>query len=151
LTDRKRVLVVDDEPYIRLVVGLNLYLAGMSYGEARNGRDALDKLFGERWDACILDLAMPQADGFQVLREMQAAGLLEKVPVIVLSARSTPNVAFEALANGAHEHLVKPFAPADVAQAVIDLIKLPPEAREERRRRMMTRAAAAGGAGPDAP
>jgi two-component system response regulator ResD len=135
-----RVLVVDDDPDIRTIVGLNLSLAGMDTGEASNGQEALDQLAMGGWDACILDLAMPKTDGMTALRELRDQDRLNDLVVVVLSATSTPARAIEGLEIGAHAHLTKPFSPAAVAGIIQELIDLSPEAREDRRRSMLDRA-----------
>lgn len=136
-----RVLVVDDDPDIRTIVGLNLTLAGMEIGEASNGQEALDQLTTGNWDACVLDLAMPQTDGMTALRELSKENLLqERLVVVVLSATSTPARAIEGMKVGAHAHLTKPFSPAAVAGILQELIDLSPEQREERRQSMLERA-----------
>ena len=137
---RPRVLVVDDEGDIRVIVGLNLGLAGMEFGEARDGNEALDSLRTRNWDACILDLAMPTVDGFEVLRALTEEGIIDQIAVIVLSAKGSPAVAIEALELGAHAHLTKPFSPGAVAHTVEELISLGPDERRERRREMIARA-----------
>ena len=135
-----RVLVVDDDDDIRTIVGLNLTLAGMDVGEASNGSEALEKLATDRWNACVLDLAMPQTDGMTALRRMRDEGLLDDLVVIVLSATSSPQRAMEGLELGAQAHLTKPFSPAAVATVLQELIALSPEQRDERRRSMLSRA-----------
>lgn len=139
---QQRVLVVDDEGDIRVIVGLNLDLAGMEFGEARDGAEALQYLRSGEWDACILDLAMPEVDGFAVLRALSEEGIIDDLAVLVLSAKGAPSIAIEAMELGAHAHLTKPFSPAAVAQAVEELIELTPEQRRERRREMIERAGA---------
>lgn len=139
---RPRVLVVDDEGDIRVIVGLNLGLAGMEFGEARDGNEALDSLRTRTWDACILDLAMPTVDGFEVLKVLSEEGIIDQIAVVVLSAKGSPAVAIEAMQLGAHAHLTKPFSPGAVAQTVEELITLTPEQRRERRREMIDRAGA---------
>lgn len=141
MSSAPRVLVVDDDPDIRTIVGLNLTLAGMEIGEASNGQEALDQLTTGTWDACVLDLAMPQTDGMTALRELSKENLLhEQLVVVVLSATSTPARAIEGMKVGAHAHLTKPFSPAAVAGILQELIDLSPEEREERRQSMLERA-----------
>lgn len=135
-----RVLVVDDDPDIRTIVGLNLALAGMETGEASNGQEALDLLDSGEWDACILDLAMPKTDGMTALKELRDKERLDDLVVVVLSATSTPARAIQGLELGAHAHLTKPFSPAAVAGILQELIDLSPEERDERRRSMLERA-----------
>lgn len=136
-----RVLVVDDEQDMRAVVGLNLKLAGIDYGEAGDGEEALRLLQSGGWDACILDLMMPRKDGFYVL-ENAGAQVLERVAVIVLSAQGSPAAALKALDMGAHAHLTKPFSPAAVAQVVEELVALSSVERDARRRESIERAGA---------
>ena len=142
MSDRAaRVLVVDDDPDIRTIVGLNLGLAGMETGEASNGQEALDQLSTGAWDACILDLAMPQTDGMTALKALRDNNQLEGLVVVVLSATSSPKRAIEGMEIGAHAHLTKPFSPAAVAGVVQELIDLSPQERDERRKTMLDRAA----------
>jgi two-component system response regulator ResD len=142
MSDRAaRVLVVDDDPDIRTIVGLNLGLAGMETGEASNGQEALDQLSTGAWDACILDLAMPQTDGMTALKALRDNNQLENLVVVVLSATSSPKRAIEGMEIGAHAHLTKPFSPAAVAGVVQELIDLSPQERDERRKTMLDRAA----------
>lgn len=135
-----RVLVVDDEPDIRLIVGLNLSLLGMEFGEASNGSEAVDMLRSGEWDACVLDLAMPKVDGFTALKQLSSSGALEDLVVVVLSARGTPAAAIKAMQLGAHAHLTKPFSPAAVAQTVRELVEATAEERSARRANMLERA-----------
>lgn len=139
-TVRRRVLVIDDEVDIRAIVSFNLVLAGMTVGEARDGKEALDRLRDGAWDACVLDLAMPRLDGFEVLRTLTGEGITDRMAVIVLSAKASPAAAMEAMELGAHAHLTKPFSPRAVAHTVNELIGLSPEERRERRSEMHDRA-----------
>ena len=130
---QRRILVVDDEPDIRTVVGLNLRLEGMEFGEAANGQEALEMLRHGHWDALLLDLMMPGMDGFEVLSRLGPDGLLDDLTVVVLSAQGTPTAAMTALDLGAHLHVTKPFSARAVARAMDELISMSPEEREERR------------------
>ncbi|HEV3473484.1 MAG TPA: response regulator [Actinomycetota bacterium] len=135
-----RVLVVDDDPDIRTIVGLNLGLAGMQTGEASNGAEAVAMLSSGDWDACILDLAMPNTDGMTALHQLKDKGTLDEVVVVILSATSSPARAIEGMKVGAHAHLTKPFSPAAVATLVQELIDLTPEGRTKRRMGLLGRA-----------
>lgn len=136
----RRILVVDDEPDVRMVVGLNLDLAGMEFGEATNGTEAIDMLESGQWDGCVLDLMMPEADGYSVLKSLSQSGRIKELSVVVLSAMGSPSAALEAMQLGAHAHLTKPFSPMSVAQLVQELISLSPSDREARRYEMINRA-----------
>lgn len=140
MTDRLSVLVVDDEADIRMIVGMNLGLAGLEFGEAADGQEALEMLRSGQWDGCILDLAMPEMDGFEVLRHLSEEKILDRTSVVVLSANGAPSTAIEAMQLGAHTHLSKPFSPGAVAQTMRELLDLPAAERDERRKEMIERA-----------
>lgn len=140
MTRPYRVLLVDDEDDIRLIVGLNLSLLGMEHGEARNGDEAISALREGAWDGCVLDLAMPHTDGFAVLRALRDDPSLGHPAVMVLSAKGSPTTALEALTLGAHAHITKPFSPAGVAQTLRELIDMTPEQRATQRDDMIARA-----------
>lgn len=135
-----RVLVADDEAEIRAIVGLNLELAGIGFAEARNGWEALELLRSGPWDACVLDLSMPQVDGFGVLRGLTEEGLVDDLAVVVLSGKGSPSVAIEAMQLGAHAHLTKPFSPMRVAETIQELIGLTAQERRYLRAEMIERA-----------
>ena len=140
MSERRSVLVVDDESDIRMIVGMNLGLAGLEFGEASDGQEALQMLRSGSWDGCILDLAMPEMTGFEVLEHLRDENILERTSVVVLSANGAPATAIEAMELGAHAHLSKPFSPGAVAQTIRELLDLAPEERAERRLEMIERA-----------
>lgn len=132
-TPHLRVLLVDDEEDIRTVIGLNLGLSGLDFGEAADGTEALAKIRDGGWDACLLDLMMPKIDGFSVLAALSDEGLTHDLAILVLSAKHTPSAALKALKLGAHAHLAKPFSPNAVAHMIEELAAMSPEEREARR------------------
>lgn len=138
--ERLRVLVVDDEDDIRLIVGLNLGLLGMEFGEATNGAEALEMLRAGDWDGCVLDLAMPKVDGYTVLKELAKDDVLGDIAVVVLSARGSPTTAIQAMKLGAHAHLTKPFSPAAVARTLLELLSMAAEDRQQHRNDLIQRA-----------
>lgn len=140
MKDRFSVLVVDDESDVRTIVGLNLRLAGMDFGEAANGVEALRMLRSGEWDGCILDLTMPGLSGVEVLEHLSGDGTLERTGVIVLSANGAPASAVAAMQKGAHTYLSKPFSPPAVAQTMRELLGLSPSERATRREQMIERA-----------
>ncbi|MDQ3963745.1 MAG: response regulator [Actinomycetota bacterium] len=140
MTPVPRVLVVDDDADIRTIVGLNLGLAGMQIGEACNGAEAVEMLATGDWDACILDLAMPNTDGMTALHQLKQNGILDKLVVVILSATSSPTRAIEGMKVGAHAHLTKPFSPGAVATLLQELIDLGPDDRTKRRMGLLDRA-----------
>ncbi len=81
-----QILVVDDNRINRLKLSRALTQRGHAVSEAENGREALEMLRSELFDLVLLDILMPEVDGFQVLREMKDDTTLRDVPVIVISA-----------------------------------------------------------------
>lgn len=101
-----RVLVVDDEPPIRRLLGMGLAAHGYQILEASNGKTALEML-GQKPDLIMLDLGLPDAQGHELLRTIRARS--EAVPIIVLSSRSDEAGKVRALDSGADDYVTKPF------------------------------------------
>lgn len=106
---RRRVLVVDDEPYLLELILTRLELAGFETRASRNGADALNRLTDFRPEAMVLDINMPVLDGFGVLMHMRAQGLSDKIPTMVLTARNSGDDVAKAIQLGAKDYLSKPF------------------------------------------
>src|SRR5690349_9752213 len=87
---RPLVLVVDDEPSIRTLCRVNLQLAGLGVVEAADGREALALVEQERPDLVLLDVMMPDVDGWEVAGRLGAAEATRELPVVFLSARAAP-------------------------------------------------------------
>jgi adenylate cyclase len=81
-----RLLVVDDNKVNRLLLGRSLELQGHKVASAENGRIALEMLRAEPYDLMLLDMEMPELDGFGVLEQMKQDGKLRDLPVIVTSS-----------------------------------------------------------------
>jgi two-component system OmpR family response regulator len=114
MQERARVLVVDDEENIRYLVASALELAGLEVESAGSGFDALEKIASWRPDAVVLDIMLPDLDGFRVLQRLRDQG--NKVPVVFLTARGTPEDRVRGLRDGGDDYVVKPF---DVAELVV--------------------------------
>src|ERR1700691_5630015 len=111
MTDNDRipqVLVVDDEPNIRELVQVALKFHGCSVTTAGTGKDALRQAGSDRPDLIVLDVMLPDMDGFEVCRRLRAAG--NEVPVIFLTARDTSSDTVTGLALGGDDYVTKPFS-----------------------------------------
>lgn len=102
----ERILVVDDEPQIRRALRIALAGHGYQIDIAEDGEQALVALASRMPDAVVLDLVMPNIDGFEVLRQTR---VWSPIPIIVLSARGQERDKVEALDLGADDYLTKPF------------------------------------------
>ena len=106
-----RILIVDDEPFNRDVLAQELELLDHDTVAAINGRDALDRLAGGAFDLILLDIMMPEMDGFEVLRRLKDDARLRHVPVIMISALDDIDSVVRCVALGADDYLPKPFDP----------------------------------------
>jgi two-component system, OmpR family, response regulator len=102
------VLVVDDEPNIRELVQVALKFHGCSVSAAATGRDTLRMVENDRPDLIVLDVMLPDIDGFEVCRRLRAGG--NDVPVIFLTARDTTSDTVTGLALGGDDYVTKPFS-----------------------------------------
>jgi CheY-like chemotaxis protein len=103
------VMVVDDEPDIVLMVRLILEMEGYDVLEAGTGEDALEVLAREDPDVLLLDIRLPGLDGWGVLDRLKSSNRLERLPVIMVSAHSTPSTSARAMDEGCSGYLTKPF------------------------------------------
>ena len=106
-----RVLVVDDHPTNRLKMSMAVKRLGHAAHAVENGRQALAQLRLERQDLVLLDLIMPELDGYQVLRAMKEDHELRNIPVIVISSVDEMESVVSAIELGAEDYLPKTFDP----------------------------------------
>ena len=111
MTDNDRipqVLVVDDEPNIRELVQVALKFHGCAVSTAANGTEALRHAENDHPDLIVLDVMLPDMDGFEVCRRLRSVG--NEVPVIFLTARDTSSDTVTGLAIGGDDYVTKPFS-----------------------------------------
>ncbi len=126
------ILVVDDEPRLRDVVRMNLEIEGYRVVEAGTGYEALERLRDELPDLIILDIMMPEMDGFTALRHIRE---ISTVPVIMLTVRNDERDRIRGLDLGADDYINKPFSTPELlsrAKAVLRRAFLPAPARRTR-------------------
>jgi two-component system, OmpR family, response regulator MprA len=109
-----RVLVVDDDPDVRDAVETALELEGHRVTTAQDGLAALRRLGQTEFDAMVLDVLMPNLDGFEVCRRLRTSG--NRTPVLILTARDSEEDTIRGLDLGADDYLVKPFALGELAR-----------------------------------
>ncbi|BES69082.1 response regulator [Marinobacter nanhaiticus D15-8W] len=118
----KSILIVDDSASIRQVVSLTLKGAGFNVIEACDGRDALNKLNGQRVHLMISDVNMPNMDGLSFLKEVKSRPEYKFTPVIMLTTESAEDKKMQGQAAGAKAWMVKPFQPQQMLAAVTKLV-----------------------------
>src|SRR4030095_13666628 len=106
-----RLLVVDDNKVNRLLLARSLELQGHSIASAENGRVALEMLHGEPFDLVLLDMEMPEMDGFPVLEHLVNDRRLRDLPVIVTSSLEGIATVVRCIELGAEDYLTKPVNP----------------------------------------
>jgi DNA-binding response OmpR family regulator len=111
----QRVLVVDDEPKIRMTVRGYLEADGLEVIEAADGPSGLRTALEEAPDLVVLDVMLPGLDGFQVLRRLRSSS---RVPVIMLTARAEEVDRLIGFTTGSDDYVTKPFSPRELALRV---------------------------------
>ena len=111
----KRILVVDDEERIVRFIRLNLEQDGFQVEEAFNGKDALDKLRQTLPDLILLDVMLPDIEGFDVLAMIREN---HEVPIIMLTAKTEEDDRVRGLELGADDYVTKPFSPRELVSRV---------------------------------
>jgi two-component system, OmpR family, response regulator len=106
--DRARLLVIDDELTILELLSESLRFAGFDVVSAASGTEAVRAAARERPDLVLLDVMLPDGDGFEVLRQIRARG--PRIPVIFLSARGTVRDRVAGLTLGGDDYIAKPFS-----------------------------------------
>jgi two-component system phosphate regulon response regulator PhoB/two-component system alkaline phosphatase synthesis response regulator PhoP len=113
-----RIAVIDDEPDIIHLVSIHLRKAGFSVDSFANGRSLLKYLEASTPDLVILDLMLPDLDGFDVCRAMKADPRHAEIPIIMLTARGQETDKVAGLELGADDYLTKPFSPKELVARV---------------------------------
>jgi two-component system KDP operon response regulator KdpE len=109
--DKKRILIVDDDPAILRLLSTNLKARGYEVVTATNGEESLEAVQQDYIDLIILDLMMPKVDGVEVCRRIRE---WSDVPIIILSARGDETDKVKCLELGADDYLTKPFGIAEL-------------------------------------
>ena len=116
-----KILIVDDDDYIRELVGTLLKNEGFATIEAINGEDALDKLAGTTPDLCIVDIMMPKMDGFELCKYIRQ--YYEDMPIIMLTAKAEISQKIIGFERGTDDYLTKPFEPSELILRVKALLR----------------------------
>ncbi len=113
--ETKRILVVDDEPRMRRFMHMNLDLEGYHVIEASNGLEAITRVREDLPALVLLDVMMPEMDGFEALRMIRE---ISNVPVIMLTVKSDEEDKVRGLELGADDYVTKPFGPREMASRI---------------------------------
>ncbi len=120
---KHKVMIVDDEPDIVKLVKISLELANFEVIEAFSGQEALDKVQGTKPDLILLDIMMPDINGFEVCQRLKADTPTRHIPVIMLTAKGQRGDAMQGLKVGADDYIIKPFDPYELSEQVLEILK----------------------------
>jgi len=116
-----RILLVEDEDSIRDLLRLNLELEGYEVVSTANGRKALDLVEGQHFDLLLLDVMLPDVDGFTLTEQVRLA--YPEVPILLLTAKDTAQDRVTGLKKGADDYLTKPFNLEELLLRVSKLLR----------------------------
>ena len=118
-----RVLVVEDHPLIAELVETRLRIEGLRASKCPGGREAIERLNTEPFDLVVLDIMMPDMDGYEVLAYIRGREGTRDLPVIFLTARASREDVEKGLRLGANYYITKPFSGAELARTVKILLE----------------------------
>jgi DNA-binding response OmpR family regulator len=127
----RRIFVVDDEPDVTDLLRTILEVDGFTVESATDGREALARVLADPPHLLVLDLMMPDLDGFELLKLLRLDPRGTAVPVLVVSARSGRQHLIESLQRGANAYVCKPFSPRELMRQVRQLLGLEDEERAD--------------------
>ena len=115
-----KILIVDDDPHIRELIRVFLIHEGFEVVEAADGREALSRLDTHKVDLAVIDIMMPQMNGWELCQELKATF---DIPVLILTARGETSQKLKGFQLGTDDYLVKPFEPLEMVARVKALLK----------------------------
>ena len=111
---KEKILIVEDEKNIAKLIRYNLEKSDYDCTVARTGEDALSILEKQHFDLIILDIMLPEMDGFEVCRNIKQAPSIKNIPIIMLTAKGEEVDRIVGLELGADDYMVKPFSPREL-------------------------------------
>lgn len=114
----QKILVVDDEERVRDMIAFRLGLFGYEVVKATSGGEAVRVASEEEPDLILLDIMMPDLDGFQTCRQLKQSEATQDIPVVMLTARAEAKDVSRALESGAVDYVVKPYDPVVLQEKV---------------------------------
>src|SRR5262249_45426566 len=107
MSQQPHILIADDERSIRLMLETGLTLNGFRVTSARTGREALEAVSAGRFDAVLSDVYMPDGNGLELVTSLRAVD--PDIPIVLMTAQGSLQMAVEAVARGASDYIAKPF------------------------------------------
>ena len=123
MSNLHRILVIDDDPSLLLLISKMLIRVGASPVTAETGMEGLELLGSQSFALLILDLTLPDMDGFDILSQIRSDPSLDQMPVLILSAKADPDTINQGLELGADAYLTKPYLPNTLTSRVRALLR----------------------------
>jgi len=129
MTDKKRILVVDDEPDFCSIVQGQLEKEGFEVELAYNGVEGMEKVQANPPDAIVLDVMMPEKDGYEMCKELKADSHLCEIPVLLLTAvashvTSTRYSHADGMSTEADDYIAKPASAESISQSIRQMLNM---------------------------
>lgn len=119
----KNILIVEDDQFLRELIGQKLVAKGYNVIEAEDGRKAIKEIKRQKLNLILLDLILPDIDGFEVLAHIKKDSALSEIPVIILSNLGQKDDIEKGLKMGARDYLIKAqFTPEEVVEKIKAII-----------------------------
>ena len=119
----KKVLVVDDEKFVRELIKIKLGRCGLTVIEATNGVEAIETARSLKPDIILMDVMMPKMNGFEACEKLKSDPETARIPIVMLTARGEQANLEKGLALGATDYMSKPFSPQKLAELVIEILQ----------------------------
>lgn len=119
---KKRILIVDDEPNIVMSLEYLMRSKGLEVSIGRNGREALEALEANKFELVLLDITMPEVDGYEICSRIKEHPEWKDTHVVFLSAKSKQSDIEKGMSLGASDYIVKPFSTRELSRRVLDLL-----------------------------
>jgi two-component system OmpR family response regulator len=119
----RSVLVVEDDPEINELVGAYVQIAGFEYERALNGEQAVEKARAKHPALIVLDIMLPDFDGFEVARRLKGEAGTRSIPIVMLTALDRDDYRQRGMSAGAVDYLTKPFDPDRLLEAIRENVR----------------------------
>lgn len=118
----KSILIVDDEPNIVMSLEYLMRSKGLDVSIARNGTEAIEQLENKRFDLVLLDITMPDVDGYQICEMIKGKEDWASTHVVFLSAKSKQSDIEKGMSLGATDYVVKPFSTRTLSSRILEIL-----------------------------
>ena len=124
MSDNPKILIADDEPNILLSLEFLMKKSGYDVFIARNGKEAMDILINNEISLAVLDIMMPEVDGYQICKYIRSTNNLKHIKVVFISAKTKDIDVAKGLSLGADDYITKPFSTRFLMNRINELLNI---------------------------